>query len=418
MKDRILAGKTVSRPFPDGQKVTDVIIRYNVFVLNSSLKKEYFNVQNRTVTDVMCVSDFSGNKRSDCSPFVRLVLDLKDDNVYTSPENPMPTEEERKAYKGNDRLWFVGRSRDCISYQVNQIENIMNKDGQIIEKGLTVKTSLEENREVDRFRQFHYGKYEYNLFIPDSYESDKKYPLVLFIGDATSKGDDYHISLELGLGPVCWLSEEIQNNDPCFVVAPVFPQAGRNTNNSYVQFPMTDIYYQICREVEQHYSIDPERIYTTGQSMGCMNSYELMFRYPHYFAAALCVSGHWDRWKIASCGKRRQNIWSIACEKDGGAGPSFRETMELLDEQKISYRFDLLDGSLPIEELEKQFEILASDKECFRFTFYENDSSLRKGQPDECYSTHYSGWWLTYRIRPVLRWLLSCRRKEVSDELY
>ncbi|MBE6125327.1 MAG: hypothetical protein E7186_03255 [Erysipelotrichaceae bacterium] len=418
MKYRILAGKTISRPFHDGQKITDVVIKYNVSVKGACLSDDCFEVEGRTVTEVFCVRDFTGNTRTEESEYVRLKLNIKDKNACTSPENPVPDEQERKAYKGKDRLWFVGRTREYACYKVTQLKKLLTGSGEAIPEGLSVKTSIEENIAVDRFRQFHYGKYEYNLFVPDSYDGNRKYPLVLFIGDATSKGDDYHVSLELGLGPVCWLDEGIQRDDPCFVLVPVFPQAGRNANGSYVQFPMTDVYYQMCKEVEKNYSIDQERIYTTGQSMGCMNSYELMFRYPHYFAAALCVSGHWDRWKIATCALRKQNIWSIACEQDHGAGPSFNESRELLDERGISYQWDMLDGSLPIDELNRQFVELSKNDNCFKYTMYEGSSSLRKGQEDECNSTHYSGWWLTYRIEAVLRWLLAQHRKEVSDELY
>ena len=418
MKKRILVGKTISRPFYDGQKVTDVILKYNVDVKGSSLAKDCFEVEERNIVKTVCVSDLEAELETEHSQYVRLVLESKDRNAYTSPENPMPSEEERKAYKGKDRLWFVGRSRDQISYKVTQIKDLLTQDDEIIEKGLSVKTAIEENKEVDRFRQFHYGRYEYNLFIPDHYDENRKYPLVLFIGDATSKGDDYHVSLELGLGPVCWLDREIQKDDPCFVLVPVFPQAGKNANSSYVQFPMTDVYHRMCHEVEKSYSIDPDRIYTTGQSMGCMNSYELMFRYPHYFAGALCVSGHWDRWKIATCAKRGQNIWNIACEEDGGAGPCYKETRELLDEQDIPYLWSETDGSQAIERLNAQFEKLAKGDFSFKYTVYQGKSSLREGQEDECYSTHYSGWWLTYRIKAVLKWLLDQRRKEIKDVEY
>ena len=312
----------------------------------------------------------------------------------------------------------MGRSRDFLFLDIIQVKEIRNADDEVIASGLQVKTSMEENIASDRFEQFFYGKYEYNLFIPSDYDPYRKYPLVLFIGDATSKGDDHRVSLELGLGPVCWLDEQIQKSDPCFVLVPIFPQTGKNANSSYVSFPMTDIYYKMCKEVEKTYSIDPDRIYTTGQSMGCMNSYELMFRYPGYYAAALCVSGHWDRYKIASCAKRKQLIWSIASAKDGGAFPCYLETKELLDEKNIAYQWDEVDGSKPIGELDEIFSRLGDQPASFRFTLYEKDSSLRKGQEDECFSAHYSGWWLTYRIKAVLLWLLKQRRKEVSYELY
>ena len=60
----------------------------------------------------------------------------------------------------------------------------------------------------------------------------------------------------------------------------------------------------------------------------------------------------------------------------------------------------------------------ASENYPFKYTFYKGKSSLRVGQEDECYSTHYSGWWLTYRLHSVLKWLLAQRKKEVSDEQY
>ena len=104
MKHRILYGKCISEPFYDGQKLTKALIRYNTEIKGSSIVPDTYKVEGRTVLDVYCVRSMDDLQRCNQSDTILLVLDLRDKNAYTAPENPQPSAEEKKAYKGNDRL--------------------------------------------------------------------------------------------------------------------------------------------------------------------------------------------------------------------------------------------------------------------------------------------------------------------------
>lgn len=68
------------------------------------------------------------------------------------------------------------------------------------------------------------------------------------------------------------------------------------------------------------YSIDRNRIYTTGQSMGCMASIVLNIRYPDYFAASYLVAGQWDERNIP--GLEKQKLWMLCSQGDAKAFPT------------------------------------------------------------------------------------------------
>lgn len=63
---------------------------------------------------------------------------------------------------------------------------------------------------------------EYNLFVPDDYDSSKKYPLLLFMHDASVTGRETTATLTQGLGAVIWASDYEQEKHPCIVLAPQY----------------------------------------------------------------------------------------------------------------------------------------------------------------------------------------------------
>lgn len=60
--------------------------------------------------------------------------------------------------------------------------------------------------------------------------------------------------------------------------------------------------------------VDTDRVYTTGQSMGCMSSYVLLLRRPAFFAAAMLVAGQWNPEVLAPLSK--DNLWLLSCKGD------------------------------------------------------------------------------------------------------
>ena len=46
-------------------------------------------------------------------------------------------------------------------------------------------------------------------------------------------------------------------------------------------------------QISGQYTVDKNKIYTTGQSGGCMMSLALNIKYPELFAASFLVAGQW-----------------------------------------------------------------------------------------------------------------------------
>ena len=74
--------------------------------------------------------------------------------------------------------------------------NSSNRGGQTIDKSNDAELQALIAETVDKFKVLKYYDEEtkdtmrYNLFIPDNYDPSKKYPLVMFIGDASTSQKD------------------------------------------------------------------------------------------------------------------------------------------------------------------------------------------------------------------------------------
>ena len=127
---------------------------------------------------------------------------------------------------------------------------------------------------------------KYNLFIPEGYDPAKRYPLVLFVHDAGPLSEDVKTTLLQGTGAISFASPEDQAKHPCFVLAPQYARilTDADSDQALSLFELID---QLCND----YSIDRDRLYNTGQSMGGMFALSTNIARPDMFAASyLAVS--------------------------------------------------------------------------------------------------------------------------------
>lgn len=61
------------------------------------------------------------------------------------------------------------------------------------------------------------GTMEYNLFVPANYDPSKKYPLVLFMADASTVGKGVVAPLKQGYGGIIWATDESQREHPSHI---------------------------------------------------------------------------------------------------------------------------------------------------------------------------------------------------------
>ena len=131
----------------------------------------------------------------------------------------------------------------------------------------------------------------YNLFVPAKLEKGKKYPLVMFIADASTTGRDVKAPLTQGYGALVFATPESQADNPCFVLVPQF--TGVAVNDAYEHTPEVEDALKVLENVAANHPVDRSRMYATGQSMGGMISMYYNVTRPDLFAASMFVDCHW-----------------------------------------------------------------------------------------------------------------------------
>ena len=133
---------------------------------------------------------------------------------------------------------------------------------------------------------------QYQLYVPESYDASQSYPLIQFIPDASVVGRDADYVLTQGWGGLIWATDAEQAKHAAFVLVPVFTETVVDDNFNHSE--QIEVAVRLIQSLTEEYSIDTNRLYTTGQSMGGMTSFYLNVTYPDLFAASLFVGSQWD----------------------------------------------------------------------------------------------------------------------------
>ncbi len=221
--------------------------------------------------------------------------------------------------------------------------------GPVIDKSgdATLQTMIKAD--VPEFKQLEFkdsvtGKtMKYNLFSPKNAESGTKYPLVLFMADASTPGTDATRPLTQGYGALVWATDESQVQNPCYVLVPQF--SGVAVNDAYEHTDEVDIVIRMLNSIVADKNVDTDRIYTTGQSMGGMISMYYNVAYPEIFAASIFVDCHWDTATFDSLVKHKF-VYFIAGDK-GGAYKCLEPLEEAARKENVQYTFSEWSARLP-----------------------------------------------------------------------
>lgn len=141
---------------------------------------------------------------------------------------------------------------------------------------------------------------QYRLFVPPGYSAARKYPIVLWLHGANGRGSDNVLQISDGnfLGTHVWTAPEIQTKDPVFVLAPQVENT-KTWSRPHVNTRMPvslRAAFEILDAIEKEYSIDRDREYIAGQSMGGEGVWAALALARGRFAAAivLCSDGFDD----------------------------------------------------------------------------------------------------------------------------
>jgi predicted peptidase len=135
----------------------------------------------------------------------------------------------------------------------------------------------------------------YRLFVPTGYDAGRKYPLVVWLHGTSGRGDDdlRQITQKDQLGSHFWISREAQAQFPAFVFAPQCPSRQSWAEPDFNQPSMWLILaMEALTNVRKQFSIDPDRVYLVGQSMGGLAVYSVLQNYRGKWAGAIVISAY------------------------------------------------------------------------------------------------------------------------------
>jgi predicted peptidase len=128
---------------------------------------------------------------------------------------------------------------------------------------------------------------KYLLFLPETYGKDKakKWPLILFLHGSGERGTNPASVRRVGL-------PKKLDAEPAFPFLVLSPQCPKD--KWWTDAEVTVMVMALLDEVCRSYSVDPDRVYLTGLSMGGFGVWGLAGQYPDRFAAAapLCGGGN------------------------------------------------------------------------------------------------------------------------------
>lgn len=180
----------------------------------------------------------------------------------------------------------------------------------------------------------------YNIYLPDNYDKNKNYPLVVFIADSSLVGKGEKASLEQGLGGIIWANDLKNSKEECIVLVPTYSDVIIDDMQGNEKSEYLNATKNLIDNVSTSYSVDANRIYGTGQSMGGMTILYLASQYPDLFAAEMFVSCQWDINELSNLDS--QKFFYIVSEGDQKASTGQKEVKQMLDNKSVKY--EVLDG--------------------------------------------------------------------------
>ncbi|MBQ7371521.1 MAG: prolyl oligopeptidase family serine peptidase [Blautia sp.] len=245
----------------------------------------------------------------------------------------------------------------------------------------------------------------YDLYLPQDYDESRNYPMVVFIGDATTVGTDLEYSLTQGWGGIVWATEEEQEKQEAIVLVPVFPETVIDDNNGASKSDYLLLIPRMIEAVSQEYAVDTDRIYGTGQSMGAMATLYTAANYPELYAAVLIVDGQWDTSELS--GLETQNMVYIAAGGDQKASQGQADVKAMLDNLGVSYaQAEGWDAQAEAEDLAGLCEELFSEGESINFITWEAGTVLNGSNGSE----HMASFDYAYKLSAVRDWLFEQSR--------
>jgi len=146
----------------------------------------------------------------------------------------------------------------------------------------------------------------YRILFPEKYDKSRQYPLIVFLHGSGERGTDNEKQLIHGAD--LFLKPKNRKNFPAIVVFPQCPEdkywidisirsklGGKGEMNfeESIKSPSEElaIVNELVDQLIQEESVDTDRLYLMGLSMGGFGTFETLARWPERYAAAVGICG-------------------------------------------------------------------------------------------------------------------------------
>jgi predicted peptidase len=175
----------------------------------------------------------------------------------------------------------------------------------------------------------------YQILMPENFDPQKKYPLVIVLHGAGERGNDNEAQMKYGTG--LFLNAAAREKYPAIVIYPQCPANGfwsnvkyrRDTvaNKNVFDFQeggaptksMTALMGLVDNFLDKPY-VNKHQVYIGGLSMGGMGTFEIIRREPKVFAAAFAICGG-DNTNNARIYAKKVPLWIFHGGKDDTVSP-------------------------------------------------------------------------------------------------
>jgi hypothetical protein len=125
---------------------------------------------------------------------------------------------------------------------------------------------------------------DYLLYLPESYDSNEAWPLIIFLHGAPFRGVPLDLLAEEAL------PHQLENEDdfPFIVLTPL----GDGEYEFWAEDKLIEDLFVLLEEFQTLYNVDQKRIFLTGTDMGGNGVWVIGLKNPEYFAAIAPVNGY------------------------------------------------------------------------------------------------------------------------------
>ncbi len=179
----------------------------------------------------------------------------------------------------------------------------------------------------------------YRMLLPKNFQKTKTYPLVLVLHGAGERGNDN--KKQLLHGSNLFLNEKNRDSFPAIVIFPQCPEndywanieADRSKQPITFQYKYKEaptkamaLVIDLMEEMVEKPYVKTNQIYVMGLSMGGMGTFEILYRKPQMFAAAVPICGGGDPDYVSKYAKTVP-LWVFHGAKDDVVNPILSTNM-------------------------------------------------------------------------------------------